>query len=136
MSVSILIVTHRDVGQALLATVKTTFADQLPLPAKAVSVSSDDDPDQLIPMLKKEVEQLDRGDGILLLTDMFGSTPCNIAKALQESAQVHLVAGLNLPMLIRVMNYPDSSLTELAAKAISGGKEGVYDCGAGCEEQD
>ncbi len=71
---------------------------------------------------------MNKSQGFLILTDLFGSTPSNIASRLQqfqESDKIRIVAGLNLPMLIRVMNYPHLALDELTQKAVSGGKDGV-----------
>ena len=63
----------------------------------------------------------------MILTDLFGSTPYNIAKVLHQETNIRMVSGLNLPMLIKVMNYPNLSLDELAQKAIKGGREGVIE---------
>jgi PTS system ascorbate-specific IIA component len=71
------------------------------------------------------VEQLDQGDGVLVLTDIYGSTPSNIASHLSSRPGVQVVAGLNLPMLLRVLNYARLDLATLAEKAVSGGREGV-----------
>ncbi|CAK0770012.1 hypothetical protein CCP3SC15_4060003 [Gammaproteobacteria bacterium] len=70
---------------------------------------------------------LDQGDGVLVLTDMYGSTPSNIACRL-DSEKVRIVAGVNLPMLIRVLNYSYLSLEDLTNKAISGGRDGIIHC--------
>ena len=74
------------------------------------------------------VQELDRGDGVLVLTDMYGSTPSNIAAGLQKEGKVSVVAGINLPMLIRVLNYPFLDLAALAEKALSGGRDGILPC--------
>lgn len=126
MPVSVLLLTHDNVGNALLSTVEKTLG-ALPLPTIAVPISHDCDPGNLISKLKCIIRTVEKGSGILILTDLFGATPCNIARALQDEA-VRVVTGINLPMLIRVMNYPKLSLLELAKKAMSGGKEGVLDC--------
>ncbi|MBW3546289.1 MAG: hypothetical protein KY428_11955, partial [Bacteroidetes bacterium] len=64
----------------------------------------------------------DSGDGVLVLTDAFGSTPSNIAMRLSRQSGVTVVSGLNLPMLLRVMNYPQLSLEELQINnALPGG---------------
>ena len=126
--VSILLITHKNVGKVLLETLSVTFDGRLPLLAAAMAVGYRTDPDHLLPKIAKKIDALDQGDGVLLLTDMFGSTPCNLAKQVKTTAQVNVVTGLNLPMLIRVMNYPDLSLPVLAEKAVSGGKEGVLSC--------
>lgn len=127
MAVSILTITHGKMGHELLATVETML-NNLPLACTALSVSDTSNPDELLEKAKNLCVQLDEGDGILVLTDMFGSTPSNICNKLSTVAHVHILAGLNLPMLIRVMNYPNLNLTELVDKALSGAHDGIIDC--------
>ena len=74
------------------------------------------------------LHEIDQGDGTLILTDMYGSTPSNIACDTSERHDIRIVSGLNLPMLIRVLNYPHLSLNELEQKAITGGQDGVVSC--------
>jgi PTS system ascorbate-specific IIA component len=131
MSVNILLITHEDIGNAMLQIAQSTFGE-LPLPITPVGIAYQDDPDILIPKLTKFIQQSDQGDGVLVLTDMFGSTPCNLARQLSSAGQVKVISGLNLPMLIRILNYPQLPLVELAAKAVSGGKDGVIDCNGTC----
>lgn len=128
MSVSVLIISHDEIGTALVNTVKNTFGSQLPLPIATVELQQNADPDILIPKLKKVVHALNQGDGVLILTDMFGATPSNIATALQKEAEIRIITGLNLPMLIRVMNYPALNLDQLTEKAVTGGQSGIIEC--------
>ena len=128
MSVSILIICHDEIGTALLNTVKQTFGGDLPLSAATVELRYDADPDVLTPKLKTVLKALDQGDGVLILTDLYGSTPSNIAQNIQEFSRVRIVSGLNLPMLIRVMNYPQLELYQLAEKALTGGQCGIIEC--------
>lgn len=128
MSVSILIISHDEIGTALLNTVKQTLGSELPLPAATVELHANTDPEVLIPRLKKVVKALDQGDGVLILTDLFGSTPCNVAQKIQDCKSIRIVSGLNLPMLIRVMNYPTLNLLQLAEKARTGGQCGIIEC--------
>lgn len=128
MSIAVVIISHEGVGSALLKTLQTTFEQELPLPVSTVDIQLDCDPDCLVKQLQNFLKDLDTGEGVLLLTDLFGATPSNIAQALQEAHNVRLVTGLNLPMLIRVMNYPDLSLDELAEKAVEGGQTGIIEC--------
>lgn len=126
--VNIIIITHEKVGEALLHAVKAALGEHLPLSSTVITVSSDANPEKITLALKKLIEETESLEGFLVLTDLFGSTPANIAANLQKMQQkdkIRVVAGLNLPMLIRVMNYPDLSLPLLAEKAISGGKDGV-----------
>jgi PTS system ascorbate-specific IIA component len=71
------------------------------------------------------VAELNSGDGVLVLSDMYGATPCNIVGKLLQPGVVEGVAGINLPMLIRTINYQHESLQTLIEKAVSGGREGV-----------
>lgn len=128
MSVSILIISHNEIGSALLNTVKQTFGSELPLPTATVELKADADPEDLIPKLKNVVKALDQGDGVLILTDLFGSTPSNVAQKIQDCKNIRIVSGLNLPMLIRVMNYPQLNLIELVEKARTGGQCGIIEC--------
>lgn len=125
MSVAILIITHHEIGHALVNALKTTYGNSLPLPLETFEVRSDADPDKLLPQLKNIIKTLDQGNGVLILTDLFGATPSNIAYELQKAQHIRIVTGLNLPMLIRVMNYPDQTLTELTEKAMKGGQAGI-----------
>lgn len=127
MTVGLLIITHDRVGEELLNT-STTMLQTCPLRAIALEVSSDSDPDALIAQASAHLEKLDQGDGVLVLTDVYGSTPSNIANRLTINKNVQVVAGVNLPMLIRVLNYPRLSLSELARKALSGGRDGILLC--------
>lgn len=125
MSVAVLIISHHEVGHALVNALITTYGDGLPLPVETFEVRSDADPDKLVPQLRKIIKKLDKGQGVLILTDLFGSTPSNIAYELQKGTNIRIVTGLNLPMLIRVMNYPSLSLLDLAQKAMKGGQAGI-----------
>lgn len=127
MTVGVLLITHSGIGGALLNVVTGTFG-ALPLKVAHLSVSRDPDPDFLLAKAGYLVNKLDKGDGVLVLTDMYGSTPSNIAQRLCHLGYaVRVLSGLNLPMLFRIMSYPFLSLTELAIKAVSGGKDGIVE---------
>ena len=127
MSVGLLIITHHDVGRVLLDATITMLGAQ-PIPTALLSVTTDRDPDAMLDRAHQLARDIDSGDGVLVLTDLFGSTPSNIAWALQSDHHAIVIAGINLPMLLRVMNYPKLSLTVLAEKAVSGGRDGVLMC--------
>lgn len=128
MSTGLLIITHNDVGRVLLDTAIGMLGVQ-PIPVALLGVTPDQDPDALLDRAHQLARDIDSGDGVLVLTDLFGSTPSNIATALQREHRVIVVAGLNIPMMLRVMNYPTLGLEELAEKALSGGRDGVMVCG-------
>ena len=123
MSVALLLVTHGDVGK-YIHDAAVSIIGSSPLRGQFISVTTQSQPDAMIQTAQELVSTLDTGDGVLILTDMYGSTPSNIACSLQHQ-NVEVVAGLNLPMLVRILNYPNLSLHRLTDKAVSGGKEGV-----------
>jgi PTS system ascorbate-specific IIA component len=124
MKVGLLIVSHDGLGQALIDTVTATLGC-CPMDVRLLSVSRSADPDALVAQARQFAREIDHGDGLLVLTDIYGSTPSNIACRLQDIPEVRVVAGVNLPMLFRIFNYPELGLDALAEKALSGGRDGV-----------
>jgi len=125
MTVGVLLVTHDHIGDAMIHATSVILG-VCPLEIKTLHIPFDDvDPDQLLNEADKLVRMMDKGKGVLVLTDMFGATPSNIAHRLVDDKHVKVVTGLNLPMLMRVMNYPSLDINELVDKAIAGGREGV-----------
>ena len=124
MTVSVLLMTHENIGEVILQTVRRVL-EVCPLQTQVLHVPFDSDPDQLQIDAQRMIDSMDSGDGVLVLTDMFGATPSNIAHRLAAAEKVMVVTGLNLPMMIRVMNYPNLNLAELVEIAVSGGRDGV-----------
>lgn len=124
MSVSLLIVAHAPLGQAVLDVAVDTLGNN-PLNTEVLDIVRDSEPDIAKIQVQRQVEELDQGDGVLVLTDIYGSTPSNIACALQGNENVRIVTGINLPMLFRVMNYASLDLDSLTEKALSGGHDGI-----------
>ncbi len=92
---------------------------------KQLGVTAQDDPALLLPQARALVKELDDGAGLLILSDMYGGTPSNLAAKLVMPGKIEAVAGVSLPMLIRVLTYRDRDLQTIVTKAISGGCEGV-----------
>lgn len=128
MTVGVLIISHDGIGHAMHETAVAALGG-CPVEARLLSASRDCDPDSLAGHAAELVAQIDDGDGVLVLTDLYGSTPSNVARRLVGSRHVRVVAGLNLPMLIRVLNYPRLPLDALVAKAVSGGLDGIFAVG-------
>lgn len=124
MSVGILIISHDNIGAALFETASYMIENN-PLKVKLLSASQQCDPEKSLETATTFLEELDQGDGVLVLTDLLGSTPSNIAHRLSKHANVNVVTGINLSMLIRIFNYPNLNLAELTKKAYSGGIDGV-----------
>jgi PTS system ascorbate-specific IIA component len=125
MSVGILLLTHEDMGEALISTARRILG-RIPLALDALAIPPGSDFDAALRAAAARVRALDSGDGVLVLTDVYGATPSNVAeKLLDLGLTVHRVSGLNLPMLLRTLNYPEHSLLELAQTAASGGRTGI-----------
>lgn len=128
MSVSLLLITHDPVGSALLKALTDTLGEDLPLATQAIDVEPNDQPEVILGAARLALQMLDQGDGILVLTDLYGATPCNIAVQLRLYDNVHIISGVNFPMLMKLMSYPDANLATLVEKALSGGHQGIVDC--------
>ena len=122
--IGILLVTHNGLGDSLVDCVVHVLGS-VPPNIKVLSVLADDDPQTKEDEGRALIAQLDKGNGVLLLTDMFGATPSNIARRLHRPGRVEGVAGVNLPMLLRVVCYSGKPLAEVAQKALDSGRNCV-----------
>ena len=122
--IGILIITHGTLGESLIHCASHVL-NKRPPRLKQLGVTAQDDPSLLLPQARTLIKELDAGDGVLILTDMYGGTPSNIAAKLVAPKKVEAVAGVSLPMVIRVLTYRDRDLQTIVTKAISGGCEGV-----------
>src|SRR3954464_32504 len=122
--VGILIVGHGAFGEALLHCCSHVLGAQ-PFQVAQLDVAMHDDPEAVLPRARKLLTQIDSGDGVLVLTDVLGATPSNIAGPLLVHGRFEGVAGVSLPMLIRALTYRDEPLATVVEKAVSGGCEGV-----------
>ena len=123
MKVGILLVTHSDIGKQLLLTAISVFGKN-PFQVELLSVDNYDQPNDVKELAEKYVKFLDNGAGVLVLTDIIGTTPSNIASSINHK-KIKVVAGLNLSMILNVFNYPEDSLDQLSIKALEGGIQGV-----------
>jgi PTS system ascorbate-specific IIA component len=122
--IGVLLVTHGEIGTALLTSASQILGGA-PAQVATLSVWRQDDPDDLILRARELVEQIDAGDGVLILTDIFGATPGNVVSRLLEDNHIEGVSGVSLPMLLRVITSRNGSLTAAVKRAVSGGSEGV-----------
>jgi PTS system ascorbate-specific IIA component len=123
MSAAILLITHEELGTCMIDVACEILNCSKTRP-HLIEVPYGGNPDEILKQAQAMIDKIDQGDGIIILTDMYGSTPSNIAKNLIHP-NTHVIAGLNLPMLVRVMNYHDKPMDIIIEKAISGGKEGI-----------
>lgn len=125
MACGILLITHPGIGSAILD-VAGQLLRPLPLKAEAFEVPVGASPDALLPQASAALRRVDDGEGVLVLTDLYGATPSNLAAQLARlGTPVRRVASLSLPMLLRVMNYPEQGLGALPATAAAGTRNGA-----------
>ncbi len=124
MSVGLLLITHPGIGRALLETAVHALGE-CPLNTHCLEIDSDADLQHLLQKAGSEASRLDEGEGVLILTDVHGATPSNLAHQLREHRDIAIVSGVNLPMLLRIFNYAGDSLQQLASKAVEGGRRDI-----------
>ena len=132
--IGMLIIAHGGFGESLLECAKHVIGNE-PRQVAYLAVTNHDDPDHLLPVAQNLVAKLNEGDGVLVLSDMYGATPCNIVSKLLIPGVVEGVAGVNMPMIVRTMTYRHESLMALVEKAVAGGREGVVHFSRECCER-
>ena len=124
--IGILIITHAPLGQAFLETLAHVY-QHAPEAVLALDVQADEDVNSVAERARQAVAQLDRGAGVLVVTDMCGATPANCAvRLIDQQKNTELVYGVSLPTLLRAINYRHLPLSELAQKALEGGQRGLF----------
>jgi mannose PTS system EIIA component len=122
--IGVLVVAHASLAESLVTAVSHVLGAR-PSQFAALPVGANDDPTKLLPKAREAVAALDSGEGVVILADLYGATPCNLAMKLTKPGHVELVAGVSLPMLVRTFTYRTKGLDTLVKKAVSGGCEGV-----------
>ncbi|HBZ18497.1 MAG TPA: PTS fructose transporter subunit IIA [Betaproteobacteria bacterium] len=122
--VGILLITHGSLGRSLIDCAKHVIGDSLKNVA-AVGIDGNGSIESMSNRAIKAISKVDDGTGVLVLTDMYGGSPSNIAKKLLQTNNIYGISGVNLPMLIRVLTYREKDLKTLVKKALSGGSEGI-----------
>ena len=134
--IGILIIAHGNLGESLIHCVSHVLG-KTPPQLMYFAVATDIDPTDLLPQAMQLVDKLNTGAGVIILSDMYGATPCNLVTKLLAPNHVEGVAGVNLPMLVRVLNYRDKPLKTCVDKALSGGRDGVvHFTKTGCDHHD
>ena len=127
MSIGLLLITHHQIGQEMLEMAADTICT-ISLRHQNISVTTEDDFDTLLTNTSNAIDELDQGDGVLVLTDLYGATPGNLACRLVDSKNIRVVSGLNLSMLLKIFSQLDVSLDEAAQMAVDGGTRGILIC--------
>ena len=122
--IGLLIVTHGEIGTSLLDSASQILGAR-PQQVATLSVWRHDDPDDLVLRARELLDGIDAGDGVLILTDIFGATPGNVVSRLLHDGRVEGVSGVSLPMLLRVLTGRNGSIAAAVQRALSGGTEGL-----------
>lgn len=122
--IGVLVVTHGPLGDNLIAAVEHVLGARPPA-IEALDVSSHADPADTENTIITRMQALDQGDGVLVLTDIYGATPSNCMCRALAPGHAAGVSGVNLPMLLKANTYRHLPLSELAAHAAKGGQEGI-----------
>ena len=122
--IGVLVIGHDALPESLVQAV-THVLGARPEQLETLSVGGSDDPFDLLPRARAAIARLDTGEGVLVFSDIYGATPCNLVCKLVDPGHVEAVAGVNLPMLVRAFTYRARGMETMIKKAVSGGCEGV-----------
>jgi mannose PTS system EIIA component len=123
--IGILLITHGSFGEALVQNACHVL-NKRPVQVNQLGVSAQDDPLDLLPLALQMLDVVDNGDGVLILTDIFGASPANLAIKLLQPGRVEGLTGVNLPMLLRALTYREKGMEILLQRARDGGRDGVF----------
>jgi PTS system mannose-specific IIA component len=126
--VGILLIAHAPLAGALAAAAAHVYVcepQRASAQLRTFDVLPDSDTDANVARARSLLAEIDSGSGVLVLADAFGASPGNVAARLAEAGRVVVIAGVNLPMLLRALCYRDGTLAEAAEKALAGGTQGV-----------
>lgn len=126
--IGLIIVSHGQYAKAILHTAESLLGPQTD--CVTISVDAAHVAEETVRRLHDAANLLDKGEGVIVLTDMFGGTPTNIALSLQGKHKAEVITGINLPMILKVLeNRASETLAELARKAEEAGKAGIVGAG-------
>ena len=121
--IGLVLVTHGKLAEEFRHALEHVVGSQTAL--ETVCIGPEDDMDQRRLDIVGAVSRVENGHGVIILTDMFGATPCNVAQKLVDGVSSRLVAGVNLPMLLRAITYRNEPMDALVARVLAGGTQGV-----------
>jgi mannose PTS system EIIA component len=122
--IGLLLITHDTLGEALIQCACHVM-NKRPEQLLQLGVAAGDDPNDLIPLAQQMLKIVDKGEGVLVMTDIYGASPSNLVAKLLQPGKIEGLAGINLPMLLRAINYRDKGMETLLSRATGGGRDGV-----------
>jgi PTS system mannose-specific IIA component len=109
--IGVVVVAHGNIGREMVTAVQRIMPEAKHI--TGVAVESDDPPESIRKTIAEAVEKVDAGDGVMILSDMFGGTPSNICLSFLEPSRIEVLSGFNLPMLVKLANLkPDADFRE------------------------
>ena len=121
--IGLVLVTHGRLAAEFITAMEHVVGPQEAI--EAICIGPDDDMEARRQDIADAIGRVERGKGVIILTDLFGGTPSNLAISLMKTENIEVIAGVNLPMLVRAFTYRTRGMDTLVRKAISGGCEGV-----------
>jgi len=122
--IGLFLLTHSTYGESLIQCACHVL-NKRPAQIVQLGVAAQDDPLDALPLARDLLKLVDSGHGALILTDIFGATPSNLAMKLLEPGRIEGIAGVNLPMLLRALANRDKDMETLLTRAVAGGRDGV-----------
>ena len=119
--IGIVLVTHGNLGREFVAALEHVAGPQQYV--SAVCIGPDDDMEQRRADILRNVKACDSGDGVMVLTDMFGGTPSNLAISIMGHGRIEVLAGLNLPILVKLASVRDQPIAEAVRMAQEAGRK-------------
>ena len=122
--IGLFLITHSSYGESLIQCACHVL-NKRPPQILQLGIAVQDDPLDSLPLARDLLKLVDSGEGVLVMTEIYGATPSNLAMKLLESGHIEGIAGVNLPMLLRALTYRDKDMATLVSRATSGGRDGV-----------
>ena len=123
----VILVTHSDFGEALLRAAEGILGDQKG--CLSISVNNQQSMQEMFEAIESGVKEVDTGEGVIILTDMFGGTPSNLSLSLLKTARIEVISGANMPMLLKILGLREIPLDQLALEAKTAGRQGIVVAG-------
>ena len=124
--IGILVISHEPLGTALIHCTRHIYG-RLPVQLAALDVIPDEDPEAALSAARELIMRINDGSGVLVLTDIFGATPSRIAMRLAEPHRIAVIAGVNLPLLVKALNNRRGPLDEIAQLVIGSAKNAILE---------
>jgi len=124
--IGIVLITHGNLAEELLSAVKFVLSEEPVVKMTGVSLNPKKEFDTFKKVIEKAIKSVDQGDGILLVTDMFGGTPSNIGLTFLEDNKIEVISGVNLPMLLKPSTLKEGvSLQDAIKIAEKAGRDNI-----------